>query len=76
MARASNGRPFTGADRFAIAAGLLCLLGGILLLAVGAGFVASIVGAGLVGLAGIAFVALVFLLAGESEDRDYEGKAR
>lgn len=51
-------------------------MGGIALLALGAGFAASIVGAGLVGLAGIAFVALGFLMAGESEDRDYEGKAR
>lgn len=54
----------------------MCLLAGILLLALDAGFVASIVGAGLLGLAGIAFVALAFLFTGESEDRDREGSAR
>jgi hypothetical protein len=35
------------------------------------GFVASIAGACLLGLAGIAFVALAFLLVGEGEERDY-----
>jgi hypothetical protein len=43
---------------------------GVLLLALGEGTLATTVGAGLLGLAGIAFVALVFLLVGESEDRD------
>jgi hypothetical protein len=71
-----TGRRFTSADRLAIAVGAVCLLAGILLLALDAGFVASIVGAGLLGLAGIAFVALAFLLTGESEDRDREGNAR
>jgi hypothetical protein len=36
----------------------------------------SVVGAGLVGRAGVVFVALVFLLVGESEDRDYGRRAR
>lgn len=54
--------------------GVICLLTGALVLAIAPGFTASVVGIGLLGLAGIAFVALVFLLVGESEDRDY-GKA-
>jgi hypothetical protein len=63
-------RPLTRADLFAATAGALALVAGlVLILAVGE-TVASIVGAGLVGLAGIAFVALAFLLVGESEDRD------
>jgi hypothetical protein len=74
MAPHDTSRQLTGADRFAIAIGLPSLLIGILLLALGSGVVASIVGAGLVGLAGIAFVALAFLLIGESEDREYQAK--
>jgi hypothetical protein len=63
-------RPLTGADLFAGTVGALALVAGlVLLLAVGE-TVGSIVGAGLLGLAGIAFVALAFLLVGESEDRD------
>ena len=45
------------------------------MLAFGAGFVASIVGGCLLGLAGIAFVSFAFLLVGESEDRDYRKRA-
>jgi hypothetical protein len=78
MARSrASGRPqLTGADGLLIAAGTLCLIAGLLVLLVGAGFAASIVGAGLLGLAGIAFVSLAFLLVGESEDREREpGKA-
>jgi hypothetical protein len=63
-------RHLTRADLFTGTVGALALLAGlVLLLAVGE-TVASIVGAGLLGLAGIAFVALAFLLVGESEDRD------
>jgi hypothetical protein len=63
-------RPLTRADLFAGIVGALALVAGlVLILAVGK-TVASIVGAGLLGLAGIAFVALAFLLVGESEDRD------
>jgi hypothetical protein len=63
-------RPLTRADLFAGTVGALALVAGlILILAVGR-TTASIVGAGLLGLAGIAFVALAFLLVGESEDRD------
>jgi hypothetical protein len=74
--RVRAGKPFSGADRFALALGVLCLLAGVLLLALDSGFVVSVVGAGLVGLAGVVFVALVFLLVGESEDRDYGRRAR
>jgi hypothetical protein len=66
----------TGADRLLVAVGSLCLLAGALVLLLGSGFAASIVGAGLLGLAGIAFVSLVFLLVGESEDRDYAKPGR
>jgi hypothetical protein len=63
-------RPLTRADLLAATVGALALVAGlVLILAVGE-TVASIVGAGLLGLAGIAFVALAFLLVGESEDRD------
>lgn len=65
----------TKADRFAIAIGVPALAGGIVVLVFGAGYIASIVGACLVGLAGIAFVSLAFLLVGESEDRDYRRPA-
>jgi hypothetical protein len=60
----------TKADIFAACVGLLALVAGAVLLVVGEGALASTVGAALLGLAGIAFVALVFLLVGESEDRD------
>jgi hypothetical protein len=61
----------TRADRVAISVGLLASILGGALLAVVPGFTALLVGVGLLGLAGIAFVALVFLLVGESEDREY-----
>jgi UPF0716 family protein affecting phage T7 exclusion len=61
----------TGADRLALAVGVVCLLAGVVLVAAVPGFVASIIGACLLGLAGIAFVALAFLLVGEGEERDY-----
>ncbi|HWX97441.1 MAG TPA: hypothetical protein VNZ01_11400 [Solirubrobacteraceae bacterium] len=60
----------TRADLFTVAVGGLALVAGVVLLLAVGGTVASIVGAGLLGLAGIAFVALAFLLVGESEDRD------
>jgi hypothetical protein len=67
---ASGRSPLTGADRLVVAVGLLCLIAGVIVLLIGAGFAASIVGVGLLGLGGIAFVSLAFLLVGESEDRD------
>jgi hypothetical protein len=63
-------RPFTKADLFAATIGVFALLAGLVLLLAAGGTVASTVGAGLLGLSGIAFVALAFLLVGESEDRD------
>jgi hypothetical protein len=70
-----SGTPLSGADRAAIGIGLLSLAAGLVLLLAAHGFVAEIVGACLIGLAGIAFVALAFLLVGEAEDRHY-GKRR
>jgi UPF0716 family protein affecting phage T7 exclusion len=61
----------TGADRLALTVGVVCLLAGIVLVAAVPGFVASVIGACLLGLAGIAFVALAFLVVGEGEERDY-----
>jgi hypothetical protein len=63
-------RAVTKADIFATCVGVLSLVAGVVLLVVVEGTLASTVGAALLGLAGIAFVALVFLLVGESEDRD------
>jgi hypothetical protein len=63
-------RDVTRADIFAASVGVLALVAGVVLLLAGEGSLASTVGAALLGLAGIAFVALVFLLVGESEDRD------
>ena len=63
-------RNVTKADVLTGIFGAVVLVAGlVLLLAVGE-TVGSIVGAGLLGLAGIAFVALAFLIVGESEDRD------
>jgi MFS family permease len=64
-------RFFSGADRFTICVGLLALIVGAALLAVSRSFLLSIAGACLLGLAAVAFVALAFLMVGESEDRDY-----
>jgi Kef-type K+ transport system membrane component KefB len=66
----------TRADRLTLAAGVVCLLAGIVLVAVVPGFGASVAGACLLGLAGIAFVALAFLLVGEGEERDYRNGMR
>jgi hypothetical protein len=49
--------------------GVLAAVAGVVVLTQG-GIVALVVGTGLLGLAGIAVVALLFLLVGESEDRD------
>jgi hypothetical protein len=62
-------RRLTKADRLALGAGVLALSTGVVVLVVAHGFTATLIGAGLLGLAGIAFVALAFLLVGESEDR-------
>ncbi len=52
------------------AAGSLSAIAGTVVLAVGGGTVAQILGTALLGLAGIAFTGLAFLMVGESEDRD------
>jgi uncharacterized membrane protein YidH (DUF202 family) len=65
----------TKADLLAAGLGVLALVAGLALVLAGRGTVASTVGAGLLGLAGIAFVALAFLIVGESEDRDRRNKA-
>ena len=58
-------------NRFVIAAGVVTLGAGIVVLAVGDGGTgATIAAATLLGLAGIAFVSLVFLLVGQSEESD------
>lgn len=61
----------TAADKIAIAIGLLALVAGFVLLVVASGYTVAIVGAGLLGVAGVAFVALAFLMVGESEERDH-----
>jgi hypothetical protein len=64
-------RRLTSADRLAISVGCVALVAGILVLALVHGIVASAIGICLLGICGIAFVALMFLLVGESEDRHY-----
>ena len=66
-----RGAPFSGADRATIAIAVVSLVAGALVLALIKGYIAVIVGACLLGVAGIAFVALAFLLIGEGEERDY-----
>jgi hypothetical protein len=55
--------------------GVIALLAGLVLIITSGGSTGQTVGAVLLGLAGIAFVALAFLLIGESEDRDRRNKA-
>jgi hypothetical protein len=62
---------FTSADWTAIAIGCAALVAGILLLLLAHGTVASAIGICLLGVGGVAFVSLAFLLVGESEDRHY-----
>jgi uncharacterized membrane protein YkgB len=63
-------RRVTKTDLFTVSLGVLALVAGIVVLLAARGQWASIVGALLLGLAGIAFVALAFLIVGESEDRE------
>ena len=69
-AREVDGR-VTSADQVAIGAGCGALVAGILVLVLLHGTVSMVIGICLLGLSGVAFVALVFLLVGESEDRHY-----
>jgi len=57
------------APRVTVAFALIAAVAGAVLLALG-GSTATVVGGALLGLGAIAFVALLFLLVGESEDRD------
>jgi hypothetical protein len=61
----------TSADWTAICVGSAALVAGILVLLLAHGILATVVGIFLLGLFGVAFVSLVFLLVGESEDREY-----
>ncbi|HEX3910048.1 MAG TPA: hypothetical protein VHW67_05025 [Solirubrobacteraceae bacterium] len=58
-------------DVATISGGAACLIAGVVLLVLASSFLSMIVGACLLGLAGIAFVSLVFLMVGESEDRGH-----
>jgi hypothetical protein len=60
----------TSANLITALLGVLALVAGVALLLAAGGIVASVVGIGLLGASGIAFVALAFLLVGESEERD------
>ena len=63
--------PMPGENRFAIGAGVVALVAGIAVLAAaGGGTAATIAAALLFGISGIAFVSLVFLIVGQSEERD------
>jgi hypothetical protein len=66
----ADGR-FTSADQIAVGLGCGALVAGILVLVLVHGTVPAVIGVCLLGLCGVAFVALVFLRAGESEDRHY-----
>lgn len=56
--------------RTIIGAGILIAASGLALLLLDGGTIATVLGASLLGLAGVIFTALAFLLVGESEDRD------
>jgi dipeptide/tripeptide permease len=62
----------SGLDRAVVCLGAVVLVAGIVLLVLSHGTVAITVGVGLVGLSGIVFVALAFLMVGEGEERDEE----
>jgi hypothetical protein len=57
-------------NRVAIAVGALTLIAGVVVLAVAGGTGATIAAAMLLGIAGIAFVSLIFLIVGQSEESD------
>jgi hypothetical protein len=57
--------PMPPENRFAIAFGVITLVAGIVVLAVASGTGATIAAAMLFGLAGIAFVSLIFLIIGQ-----------
>jgi len=57
-------------NRIAIGVGTLTLIAGVVVLAAASGTGATIAAAMLLGVAGVAFVSLVFLLVGQSEEDD------
>ncbi len=57
-------------NRVAIGVGALALIAGVVVLAVASGTGATIAAAMLLGIAGIAFVSLIFLIVGQSEEDD------
>lgn len=69
--RKDTTRRFTSADRLAVCIGCAALLTGVLVLVLAHGTIALAIGIFLLGVGGVAFVSLVFLLVGESEDRHY-----
>ena len=62
--------PMPVENRVAIAIGALTLIAGIAVLAAASGTGATIAAAMLLGIAGIAFVSLIFLIVGQSEEAD------
>jgi hypothetical protein len=69
-------RRFTPAEKLTVSIGCAPLVAGVLLLALTHGTVASTIGICLLGVCGIAFVALMSLLVSESKDRHYRKGAR
>ncbi len=63
---------FTTTDRVVGGIGVLALIAGVVVLLTVHGTVAVVLAIGLLGLAGICLVSLLFLLVGESEDRHYQ----
>ena len=57
-------------NRVTAGVGVVGLVLGVILLIAAGGLALWVAGVALLGLSGIAFVALVFLLVGESEERD------
>jgi hypothetical protein len=63
-------------NRVTAGVGVVALVLGAILLAAAGGLALWVAGVALLGLSGIAFVALVFLLVGESEERDRQRNPR
>jgi hypothetical protein len=72
MDRSDSVLHLTKADRLAGGLAVVALIAGIVVLWAGSGLIVSTIGVALLGLAGIAFTSLVFLLIGESEERDHK----
>ena len=72
--QANKTRRLTAAERIAISTGFLALAAGVGPI-FGRVIVASTIGACVLGVTGVGFVAPVLLLVGESEDRHYRRRA-